>query len=33
MQNKANGFVSNAMGWITTVGMSIAAIALLVSLF
>lgn len=33
MQNKANGLLSNAMGWITTIGMSIAAIALLMSLF
>ncbi len=32
MQNRVNGFISNAMGWITTIGMSMAAIALLVSL-
>ena len=32
MKDKINRPVSNAMGWITTIGMSIAAIALLVSL-
>ncbi len=32
MKNKVNGPVSNAMGWITTISMSIAAVALLLSL-
>ncbi len=32
MKNKVNGPASNAMGWITTIAMSIAALALLLSL-
>ena len=32
MKDRVNGPVSNAMGWITTIGMSIAAVALLLSL-
>jgi len=32
MKDKVNGLASNAMGWVTTIGMSIAALALLLSL-
>ena len=32
MKNKVNGRISNLLGWITTVAMTIAAVALLISL-
>ena len=32
MKNKVNGRVSNTLGWITTIAMSIAAVALLLTM-